>query len=281
MRRSLVSLAMMSVMGWGCLTLAPAAGAATSHVAAGSFNPANFTNPTLINNQYLPLAVGKQYVFEGTVDGAPHTVILTVTGLTKVLNGVKTRVVWDQDIHDGQLVEAELAFFAQDKFGTVWALGEYPEEFEDGVFVGAPNAWAAGSDGALAGIAMQAAPTVGQPEYSQGFAPEIDFDDRGQVTQTGVNNVCVPAGCFSNVVVVSERNVFEPGPFQLKFHAPGVGVVRIQPGGVPGGEELKLTRIRTLTGSALSAANYEAYRLDRRAYAFSEVFRYTAPALPG
>ena len=288
MRRWAAGFVAAMVTGILCLTFAVPAGAA-GHVAASSFNQANFTNPTGISNQYLPLAPGRQFTLKGRADRGdglkPHTSIFTVTGLTKVLNGVKTRVVWDQDINDGTLVEAELAFFAQDKNGTVWVLGEYPEEFEGGVFVGAPSAWAAGFDGASAGIAMQATPTVGQPAYSQGFAPEIEFGDLGRVIQTGAT-VCLspasPLGCFSNVVVVEEQNTFAPEEgFQRKSHAPGVGVVLVKPVGGLEGEQLELVKQATLTGSALSAANYEAIRLDRRAYAFSEIYRATAPAQPG
>jgi hypothetical protein len=50
-----------------------------------------------------------------------------------------TVAVWDRDFQDGELVEEELSFFAQDDGGTVWNFGEYAEEYEDGEFVGAPN----------------------------------------------------------------------------------------------------------------------------------------------
>jgi hypothetical protein len=291
MRRSSAGFLVGLVVGALCLALAPAAQAA-GHVAASSFNPANFTNPTSITNPYFPLAPGKQYVYKGQADRGnglkPHTLIITVTGLTKVLDGVKTRVVWEQDINDGQLVESELAFFAQDKFGTVWILGEYPEEYENGVFVGAPNAWIAGVDGATPGIAMQATPTTGLPPYSQGFAPDV-IDDFGQVISTTTATcLALPVAglpgnprCFSNVVVVRETNTSEPGDFQDKYHAPGVGVILILPGGAAPGERLELVQVNTLSAAALSDANYQAYRLDRRAYAFSEAFRNTSPAQPG
>ena len=55
--------------------------------------------------------------------GAPHRVTFIVTDLTKVINGVRTVVVWDRDVSNGQLVESELAFFAQDNVGRVWNLG--------------------------------------------------------------------------------------------------------------------------------------------------------------
>jgi hypothetical protein len=48
-------------------------------------------------------------------------------------------VVWERDYSDGQEVEAELAFFAQDKDGNLWHMGEYPEEYEGGEFEKAPG----------------------------------------------------------------------------------------------------------------------------------------------
>ena len=60
----------------------------------------------------------------------PHQVITTVTDLTKVIDGVRTVVIWERDINDGRLLEGELAFQAQDDDGNVWNLGEYPEEYD-------------------------------------------------------------------------------------------------------------------------------------------------------
>ena len=94
----------------------------------------------------------------------------TVTDLTKVVDGVRTLVIWERDFTAGQLSEPELAFFAQDNAGNVWLLGEYPEEYEDGKFDKAP-AWISGQKGARAGITMPAEPRLGVPDYAQGFAP--------------------------------------------------------------------------------------------------------------
>ena len=43
-----------------------------------------------------------------------------------MINGVNAVVVWDRDFQNGELVEEELAFMAQDDAGNVWSLGEYP-----------------------------------------------------------------------------------------------------------------------------------------------------------
>jgi hypothetical protein len=136
------------------------------------FFPENFDNSTQIDNHWLPLIPGTQFVYDGVTveDGKniPHRIVITVTDLTKVIGGVRSVVTWDRDYSDDELVEAELAFFAQDNDGNVWRMGEYPEEYENGEFVIAPT-WIHGLQGARAGIAMQAEPQVGTPSYSQGW----------------------------------------------------------------------------------------------------------------
>jgi hypothetical protein len=88
---------------------------------------ANFDDrSTNIDNEWLPLRPGTQFVYEGTTyeegELIPHRVVFTVTDLTKVLDGVRAGVIWDRDYSAGRLVESELAFFAQDTEGNVWHL---------------------------------------------------------------------------------------------------------------------------------------------------------------
>jgi hypothetical protein len=130
-------------------------------------------------------------------------VVFTVTDLTKVINGVRTVVVLDRDIEDGQVVEREIAFFAQDNEGNVWNLGEYPEEYEEGEFFDAPDIWIAGLAGAEAGIHMRGSPLVEETRYLQGYAPEIEFLDCAKVTHMG-EAVSVPYGSFTDILVTDE-----------------------------------------------------------------------------
>ena len=243
-----------------------------------------FTRPTRINNKWMPLVPGTQFIFEGRINqgGGPvavsHQVVFTVTDLTKVVNGVRTVVLWDRDFDDGQLVEAELAFFAQDKNGNVWNLGEYPEEYVDGVFEGAPSTWIAGQADAKAGIHMFAKPKVGSPSYLQGISRKIDFLDCGQVADNG-QSVDVPVGYYENVLVTHEWSPLEPDSgIQVKYYAPGVGNVQI--GGVddPEAETLVLVDLVSLDPDALAEARNEALILDSRAYEVSKVYRKTSPA---
>src|SRR5205085_8847383 len=142
----------------------------------------------------------------------------------------------------GVLQESELFFLAQREDGSVWTLGEYPEEYDNGELTGAPSTWISGTARARAGIAMLAQPKVGAPTYLQGLGPKVGFKDCATVFQTG-QRTCVPTGCYDGVLVTDEFAPLEPeGGHQRKFYAPGVGVVRVGAAGGVDPEELKLTK---------------------------------------
>jgi hypothetical protein len=240
-----------------------------------------FSEPTNVDNRYFSLVPGTEFVYDGTVveggETLRHRVVFTVTGVTKVINGVRTVVAWDRDFTDGELQEAELAFFAQDDSGTVWNFGEYPEEFDNGEFVGAPSTWVDGVAGAKGGIHMLTRPTVGAT-YEEGRVPNIDFLDVSTVVQTDART-CVPAGCFSHVVVVDETSPLDPeSGHQIKYYAPSVGLVRVSAQGGDSQEFLTLTRVVQLGTAKQISACAAALTMDRRAYLVAAVYRHTEPA---
>jgi hypothetical protein len=287
MRR--LRLGLVTVVAVGALGLLPPAGAAAATDGTGQathrdFDRDDFPKIPRIDNQWLPLVPGTQFVFRGQASQGggvlPHDVIFTVTDLTKVVKGVRTLVLWDRDFSEGELVEAELTFHAQDVNGNVWNLGEYPEEYEGGVLVGAPSTWLAGRQHAKAGIASRANPRVNTSKYLQGLAPEIDFKDRAFVAKEG-QRTCVPVACYDDVIVIDETNVADPEDgHQLKLHAPGVGVVRIDPGRRSQDlESLVLVEIRHLNARQLAQAREEALKLDKRAYEVApDVYGRSKPA---
>jgi hypothetical protein len=245
------------------------------------FQPDAFPNRPVIDNSWLPLKPGTRLTLEGRANRGggplPHRVSFTVTDLIKVIDGVRTRVVWDVDVNEGELAETELAFFAQDSAGNVWNLGEYPEEFDGGDFLGAPNTWIAGVSGAEAGIHMRAAPQVGQT-WLQGFAPAIDFLDCARVF-TIKHQVCVPFACYSPYLRTHERSPLDPeGGIQTKDHARGIGIVQVGAVDDPEGETLVLVDRAILGPGELADARNEALELDARGYAISEVYGQTPPA---
>lgn len=242
--------------------------------SAIEYDSSAFQSSPRIDNKWFPLTPGMQFTTTGTVtsvDGvSEHTVVHTVTGLTKVIDGVKTQVLWDRDYSDGELVESELAFFAQTKKGTVWLFGEYPEEYENGEFIGAPSTFIHGIAKAQAGIAMQASPKISAPDYVQAYAPKVDFLDCGNVIQKN-QHVCVPTGCYNDVLVIDEYNPLEPpeAGHQRKFYSAGTGLIKVTAVGGPDQEFMDLVSIENLSNSQLEEINNQALELDERGYTVS------------
>lgn len=244
--------------------------ASASQSLTEEFPYGSFDDPTTIDNQWLPLAPGTQWVWDGETladgEAVPHRIVLTITDMTKVIDGVQSVVAHDQDYSDGELVEAEIIFLAQDNEGNVWHMGQYPEEYEAGEFVDAPT-WLAGAQGALAGYWMTADPRLGYPSYSQGWGPEVAWTDRAQAVQVGVED-CIELGCYQNVLVIEEWTLDNPDARQLKYYAPGVGVIRV---GWSGSEEqeqemLELVEFRQLSADELAEVRAAALALEEHAY---------------
>lgn len=255
------------------LLLIPTAQAAAQQEDCGqpiALHRNDFPAVPTVDNTFFPLTPGTKWVLKGTVDGVAHTVVTTVTDLTKVIDGVTSAVVLDEDFGPGhQIEEAELAFMAQDRHGTVWNLGEYPEVYENGQFVGAPDVWISGLAQARAGIGMLAHPATGTPAYLQGFAPQIDFKDCAAVFQTG-QRVCVSTGCYDNVLVTDEFAPLDPeGGHHRKFYAPGVGVVRVDAIGDTNPEVLQLRRFKHQCPAGVARTRARALALDAHGYQVS------------
>jgi len=314
-RRSLVAVAMASLVVTACTasdpaavpTASPTAGPAVAAATATprptasparpvrpspspaetlleAFDPASFSrNSTSITNAWLPLAPGTRWVHvgEATVDGdrIDRRVELTVTDLVKTIAGVRVVVGFERDYDEGYLVESELVFWAQADDGTVWHLGQYPESFEDGRLVETP-VWIHGIESAAAGIVMKARPGTFGPSYSQGWGPAVGWTDRARVFETG-STTCVPFDCYEDVLVIDEFNRDEPDAHQLKYYARGVGVVRVGWAGAREDERevLELTEFRHLSPEELASVREEVLAQDARGYETSpDVYARTPPA---
>ena len=261
-----------------------AAGSASTtpaDIRASDYDRGNFGSSTRVDNKWFPLRPGTQLVFRGTTtegkETIAHRVIFTVTDLTKEIDGVRNVVLWDRDYSAGDLVEAEIAFFAQDDQGNVWQLGEYPEEYENGKIVKSPL-WIHGLRRARAGLTMRAVTQPGTSSYSLGWGPAVGFNDRAKVLRVG-QKTCVPHGCYSNVLVTDEFNPDEPGKHQLKYYARGVGNVRVGWSGKNEDtkETLVLVAINRLGPKAMADARAAARKLEASAYERRKAYRQTQP----
>jgi hypothetical protein len=242
----------------------------------------NFGNSAKVDHPYFPLPPGTQYVLEGrsATSGRPrpHRVTFTVTDLVKTIDGVDNVVVHDVDIDNGVKREAELSFFAQDNFGSVWNFGEYPEEYTNrGQFLGAPRTWISGQN-ATAGVHMVNSPMKG-PAYLQAYAPDVDFLDCAQVYAKG-QKACLPLACYQNILVTDETSpLADATAHQRKYHAPGVGIVQIGAVDDPEAETLVLVNRTRLSPEALAVIRDDALKLEQRAYEINAAYQPTPPAV--
>ncbi|MGI8973352.1 MAG: hypothetical protein ACR2HI_04150 [Gaiella sp.] len=194
--------------------------------------PAEFT--TTIDNPYWPMRPGTRWVYRETdPDGARLRVTVIVLRQTRrIANGIEARVVRDTVTENGVLVEDTFDWYAQDRAGNVWYLGEDTREYEDGKLVSRAGSFEAGVDGAQAGIAIPARPRPGlryRQEYYAGKA-----EDRAEVVSTR-EQAEVPAGHYTDVVMTRDLNPLKPRILEFKFYARGVGPVLVL--GVSGGSD--------------------------------------------
>jgi len=249
-----------------------------------AFTSFNFSDPTKIDNKWNPLIPGTQFTLNGQADRGggllPHEVVTIVTDLTKVINGVRTVVILEKDINEGTIQEAELNFQAQDSGANIWNMGEYPEEYENGKFDGAPDVWIAGINDAKPGNSMIGNAQLGTPEYLQGWSPEIEFLDCAKVFMMQ-QHTCVPAGCYDDVMITDERSPLEPeSGHQRKFYAPDVGNVQVGAVDDPEEETLVLTKVSHLSPDEIAKAREDALKMEKNAYKVNSDYRRTQPITP-
>jgi hypothetical protein len=157
-----------------------------------------------------------------------------------MVNGVTARAVRDTVREDGALVEDTVDYYAQDRKGTVWYLGEDTKEYEDGEVVSTEGSFEAGRDGARAGVIMPAHPRAGRA-YVQESYPGHAEDRASNVSRK--EQAQVPAGHFSHVLMTRETSPLEPKALEFKFYARGVGpVLEVEVSG--GDERAELLRMR-------------------------------------
>jgi hypothetical protein len=185
-------------------------------------DPADFT--TNIDNPYWPMRPGNRWVYsEADTEGKRERVVVEVTRETKnIANGITARVIRDTVSEKGRPVEVTDDWFAQDKAGNIWYLGEHVTNYENGKVVDHAGSFEAGVDGAQPGVAMPANPKPGlsyRQEYLKGEA-----EDEGAVITVDEEKVEVPFGFFDEKVLMTRDLVpLEPKVQELKFYAPGVG----------------------------------------------------------
>jgi hypothetical protein len=191
-------------------------------------DPADFSAD--VDHPYWPMAPGNRWVYEE--DG--KQVEVTVTDRTRTIAGIEARVVHDVVTEDGQVVEDTFDWYARDRDGNLWYLGEDTTEFEDGKPVSKEGSWEAGVDGAQAGILLPARPEPGQAyrqEYYKGHA-----EDHAEVLSLD-EAVDVPYGSFDTALMTEETTPLEPDVRERKYYVRDVGPVLAESVSGGGGRE--------------------------------------------
>jgi hypothetical protein len=176
-----------------------------------------------IDNPYFPLQPGTTRLYKGTKDGEVAEDTVDVTCKTKTILGVRAVVVIDQASVAGQPEERTLDWYAQDKRGNVWYLGEDSFDLVNGKWVRNEGSWEAGVDGAKAGIVMEANPEVGDTYRQEYYADHAE--DMARVLST-TESVTVPYGSFDSVLETKDWTPLEPNVAEHKYFARGVGEVK-------------------------------------------------------
>jgi hypothetical protein len=227
-------LAVVVALGATAAVAKPGSGGLPQGSEPVQLDPRDFT--TNIDNPYWPMKPGSRWVYRETdPEGTKQRVVVTVTHKTKrIANGITARVIRDVVTEKGTPVEVTDDWYAQDKAGNVWYLGEHTTEYVNGKPATTEGSFEAGVDGAQPGIIMPAKPRAGlsyRQEYYKGHA-----EDKAAVLSLR-EQVEVPFGHFGagRVLMTRDLNPLKPKILEYKFYARGVGPVLAV--GVSGGSD--------------------------------------------
>jgi hypothetical protein len=187
-----------------------------------TINPADFPNPTKVDNPYFPLVPG---TIQHLVDTDHNIVDIEVTSMTKKIQGIDTVVVHDTvKFPTGEISEDTTDWFAQDKDGNVWYFGETTMKRPTvSTPFSAAGTWVFGQDCAKPGYVMKAHPMVGDSYRQEFYAGNAE--DQADVLALD-ETVTVPYGTFQHCLRTKDYTRFSPGADENKFYCPGLGNIK-------------------------------------------------------
>jgi hypothetical protein len=194
-------------------------------------------NSNLVTNPWFPLARGSVYVYEGQREGMQARDVLTVTHKVKTISEIRAAVVTDRLFQNGHLAERTTDWYAQDRQGTVWYLGEKTAELSpNGKVISTDGSFLHGRDGAKGGIFMPVNPLVGQSFQQERYKGHAE--DRFRILNLAAS-VTTPVVSSRNAILTEETTPLEPQNVVQKYYVQGIGPVKEQQvaGAAPGQAE--------------------------------------------
>ena len=174
-------------------------------------------------NPWFVLEPGYVLELEGTDEGRPARLVVTVLAETKKVDGVETRVVEERETVGGELEEVSRNYFAiSRRTNSVYYFGEDVDEYDDGKVKGHPGSWHSGENGARFGLFMPGDALLGA-RYCQEIAPGTAMD-RAEVLSV-TESMETPAAKFANCLRTEETTPLEKG-IEHKTYARGVGLIQ-------------------------------------------------------
>ncbi len=217
-----------SSRGSGSTSAASSTAAANPASAEGPWSPpvidpANFVSR--VDNPYLPLVPGTTLRYRGVMkDGTtPQVDSFVVTHQRELVMGVSCTVVRDTVTSRGRPVERTYDWFAQDRQGNVWYMGEETQELKHGRFGKMIDSGPAGRNGAQPGLMMKAHPMKGD-SYWQFHWPGHAMDTATVLGSGG--RVKLPYRSLKDTLLTQEQSPLEPGVRDQKWSVQGIGYVQ-------------------------------------------------------
>jgi hypothetical protein len=217
------------------LAIAPGAAAMSSSKGEGcplpAFGPGSTYRPDIdpeaftanVDNPLFPLVVGRTLVYSGIKDGKEAIDLFHASKRTRVVDGVRTRIVEDRLFLNGVLEERTSDYYAQDRCGNVWYFGEDTAELDShGHVTSTEGSFHAGVDGAQPGVFMQASPELGRRFRQEWYAGHAEDTFKAIGLSESVR---VPFGSFGHALRTAETTALEPGVLDNKLYVRGIGEV--------------------------------------------------------
>jgi len=194
--------------------------------AQADHSPQGFQSEFNIRRQYLTDMGESPYFvlkpgFRIVLRGPGERVVITVLDRTRMINGMRTRVVEERSIQDGELHELALNYFVMDRHTRdVFYCGEDVSFFHPGGPTTHNGSWLAVPPNRC-GLFMPGDPERGMKFYNE-WAPGV-AQDRSEVLSTR-ERVSTRAGTFRNCVRIIETSPIDPDVLGEKTFCRGVGI---------------------------------------------------------
>ena len=186
-------------------------------LAQDAIDPARYSSA--ISNPWLPLTPGTVLTYEGSIEGVPSTLVVSVTDQVRAIAGVDCLVVEELVSTAGRPIDRTLAYYAQDVDGNVWYFGEDVQELNRSGQVVNTEGWRTGIDGGTPSLVMEAVPVEGHTLVN------ASTNDRSEVVNLA-KPVSTPSGDYPAALETKEWTPDEPDVLVNKYYVQDIGMVR-------------------------------------------------------